>query len=410
MGNVIRLHPAQATVFNSNARFRVVVAGRRLGKTMHSMVELIRAAKKPKQLVMYAAPTFTQARGLVWEPLKEMIPKKWIAGSHETRLELRLINGTVIMLRGAENREALRGVGLHFLVMDEVEDIDRAAWYEILRPTLATTRGRALFIGSPKGYRLLYDLYLLGQDPNNPDWESWQFMTKDSPFVSYQELESARRDLSPKQYAQEFEAQFLSSSNRVYSEFNKEIHIRDREFNPNSPILIGFDFNIAPMSLSVAQKINDNDGLHIVDEIVLYDSNVVEACDAIEAKYWRWIDNCFIYPDASGINKGHARGESSFQILAERGFKNVRAYRKNPPVVDRVNCVNRLLMNAAGEPRLFFNKRCIRTIQSFEQTTYREGSNDIDKKPGVEHSADSVGYICAYEFPVRKYTLTGISV
>jgi hypothetical protein len=279
----------------------------------------------------------------------------------------------------------------------------------IIRPTLATTQGRALFIGTPSGFANLYDLHMMGQDPKNVDWMSWQFTTADSPFVSAAELESAKTDMDPKQYAQEFLAQFVNMSGRVYGFFDRKIHIKSCPFNPNLPICIGQDFNISPMS-GVCAQIQPNGEVWVVDEVVRHDSSVSDVCDVLESKYWRWIDKCIIYPDPAGSSRSHARGESALQIFQERGFKNIRAFRKAPLIVDRVAAVNRMLENAKGEYRLFFDPSCVRTIASIDQTVYRQGTNEVDKKQSVEHSSDALGYFISFEFPVRKHTITGLSM
>jgi phage terminase large subunit len=122
------------------------------------------------------------------------------------------------------------------------------------------------------------------------------------------------------------------------------------------------------------------------------------------------MDNCIIYPDASGASRQHARGESSFQVLRERGFGNIKAHRKNPYVIDRINAMNRMLRDATGRIRLRVNSSCVRTIESMEQTVYKDGTNDLDKSMGTDHGFDAASYPIAYEFPVRKHVITGLSL
>jgi hypothetical protein len=324
-------------------------------------------------------------------------------------LEIRFINGAMIALKGADNPESLRGVGLNFLVMDEMEDIAMEAWTAVLRPTLAVSQGRALFLGTPKGYRVLFKLYELGLDPKNRDWKSWQFMTAESPFISKSELEAARQDMDEKLFRQEFLGSFESMSGRVAYAFDQSIHVGSYKFNPELPIWVGQDFNINPMSSVVMQK-QPTGEVWVVDEIIRHDSNVMDICDILEKRYWRWLDHLIIYPDPAGSQRQHGRGESSIQIFQDRGFKNVRYFRKAPAIMDRINAANRMLMNAKGEPKLFFDRRAIRTIQAFEQTAYKDGTTEIDKRPGVEHHFDACTYCISYEFPVKRHVLTGISL
>src|SRR6202521_4779352 len=169
----IRLKSAQGTVFQNDQRFRVLVAGRRFGKTFLALVELCRAAWAPGRLVWYVAPTYKQAKRIAWKPLKQMTKAYWASKPNETDLTIELTSGGTIALRGADNYDSLRGDGLDFLVLDEYASIAREAWTEVLRPALADKQGRALFIGTPRGHNHFYDLYEAALD--QPQWARFQF-------------------------------------------------------------------------------------------------------------------------------------------------------------------------------------------------------------------------------------------
>jgi hypothetical protein len=145
------VHSGQAEVLNAKHRFKVVVAGRRWGKTQVSKISIIRAARQPKSLIWYVAPTYRMAKTIMYQEIIEAIPQKWITKANETTLEIRLKNGTRIELKGADKPDTLRGVGLHYLVIDEAQDIRRDTWTKVLRPTLSSTGGQALIIGCVKG-------------------------------------------------------------------------------------------------------------------------------------------------------------------------------------------------------------------------------------------------------------------
>jgi hypothetical protein len=414
------LHPGQKMVIRDPRRFRVVVAGRRWGKTQVSKAALIRAAvEKNNQLVWYVAPTYQMARGILWDDLKNSIPRAFVKSIHETRLSIRLINGSKIELKGADKPDTLRGVGIHFLVIDEAQDIKEETWTLVLRPTLSTTAGRVVFIGTPKSFNWLYDRYVDGQRGDtylddkgklqvNP-WKSWQFPTVTSPFIPPSEIHQARRDLDPKSFKQEYEASFETMAGRVYYGFDRRTHVGDYPFNPHLPIKIGMDFNINPMSAVVMQE-QANGEIWAVDEIILQGSNTQETADEISRRYWRHMNQITIYPDPAGNNRNHDRGESSLQILREAGFKRLMFRRKHPAVADRVNSVNRLLIDAEGTIRFKVNRICKHTIEALEQTIYKEGSREVDKKAGVEHPADALGYFAEYEHPVILRQIAGVSI
>lgn len=409
--STLRLHPKQMTVFKSEARFRVVVAGRRWGKTALSRVLIITRAKKKKSKIWYVAPTYKMAKQIMWTDLLEAIPKRWIRKVNETNMAITLVNGTRIELKGADKGDSLRGVGVDFLVLDEFQDIDEETWTKVLRPTLADRRGHAIFIGTPKAYNYLYEIYRKGQDARNIArklWESWQFPTITSPFIPISEIEAARADMDEKSFKQEFEASFETMSGRVYYPFDRNEHVGQYAFNPKLPIWVGMDFNIDPMSTVIFQP-QRNGELWAIDEIVLFGSNTEEICDELEKRYWRHQVQIVVYPDPAGGQRQHARGETDLDILREKGFKRLKFRKKHPFVADRVNAVNRLLRAADGTIRLKIDAKCKHFINALEQTIYKPGSRDVDKAAGVEHSADAGGYCIELEFPVRKIQIGGLS-
>jgi hypothetical protein len=347
----------------------------------------------------------------MWYDLLAAIPRSWIRKINETTLAVVLINGVRIELKGADKPDSLRGVGIHFLILDEFQDMGEEVWVKVLRPTLADTKGHALFIGTPKSYNYLYELYLLGQDPAKVAagvWESWQFATITSPFIPLAEIEAARRDMDEKSFRQEFEASFETMAGRVYYPFDRKLHIGKYPFNPDLPIWVGQDFNINPMATVIIQP-QPSGELWLVDELALFGSNTEEVCEELERRYWRHIKKIVVYPDPAGGHKQHARGETDLDIFREKGFKRLKYRRKNPLIADRVNAVNRKLRTADGKVHLRINETCKHTIGAFEQTIYKEGGREVDKEMNVEHWADAAGYPIELEFPVRKIEIGGAS-
>ncbi|CAA0194019.1 phage terminase large subunit [Acinetobacter baumannii] len=408
----LSLHPKQMEVYLSNARFRVVVAGRRWGKTSLSRTLIISKSRKPRQRIWYVAPTYRMAKQIMWKDLIEAIPRKWVVKINHSSLSIELVNGTLIELKGADDPDSLRGVGIDFLVLDEFQDISEEAWTQCLRPTLASTGGHAIFIGTPKAYNQLYTVYMQGQDPKKVkagQWQSWQFPTITSPFIPESEIEAARADMDEKSFKQEFLASFETMSGRVYYPFDRKEHVGKYPFDPKLPIWIGMDFNIDPMSTVIMQP-QPNGEVWVVDEIVQFGSNTEEICEEIERKYWRYMKQIVIFPDPAGGQRQHARGESDLDIMREKGFKKILYRRKHPAIADRVNAVNRMLRTADGTVALRVDEKCKHLINSFEQTIYKSGGRDVDKSGGVEHSADAIGYAIEHQFPLRKIEIKGVSI
>lgn len=402
------LHKAQMRVFRNRARFKCVVAGRRWGKTALSRTLMIAATRKSKQRIWYIAPTYQMARQIMWQELQDMIPRKWIAKINETTMTITLKNKSEISCKGADKPDTLRGVGLHLAVLDEFQDMRLETWTLVIQPTLASTRGKALIIGTPKSFNHLYDYYMRGQDPNEPDWESWQFKTSSSPFVLPEEIEAARRNMSEKEFAQEFEASFETMSNRVYHAFDRNLHVTRVKLDPRQPVFVGLDFNVDPMSAIFCQIIDGQ--IRVFGEKVLSNSHTQEMAEEMDRLFWRLKKRLTIYPDASGKARSSQRGESNFQILRDAGFKRLKYRRKQPPVSDRINAVNRMLRSADGTVRVQIDHGCRELIASLEQTQYKIGTSEVDKSGGNEHEADAFGYFVELEFPVRGVHVMGVSI
>ncbi len=412
MGASLSLHSAQYEVARHRARFKVIVAGRRFGKSHLCKVQIIaKAGKINNGRIWYIAPSFRMAKQIMWRELMNAVPRSWLAKKpNETELTMYLKNGTEISCKGADSPDSLRGVGLDYVVLDEYQDMRREVWEECIRPTLASTGGEAMFIGTPKSFNLLYDAYVLGQDKTKKQWMSWNFPTIASPFIPKHEIEQARQDMDPRTFRQEFEASFESVSGRVYYPFDRRLHVNDGvKFNPHLPIWVGMDFNIDPMSIAVIQEQEDG-SLWIVDEIVQFNSNVDEAAAELARRYWRYMKQIVIYPDPAAKSRQHARGETSLDILREHGFNYIKYRRKHPAIDDRINCVNRQLLTASGKVGVYVSPHCKHVIRSFEQTMYKEGSRDINKLMSVEHITDAIGYCFEYERPMRKVKIQGISL
>ena len=143
------------------------------------------------------------------------IPPEYVSKTNETSLTLRLINGSVIALKGAEKPNNLRGRSLDYVVMDEFADMRPEAWYEVLRPALSDRNGGGMFIGTPKGRNHFYDIWGKGIDGDD-NWASFQYTTLQGGNVSEEEIAAARQDLDERTFQQEYEAAFVNYSGIIY--------------------------------------------------------------------------------------------------------------------------------------------------------------------------------------------------
>ncbi len=213
------LLPWQQTVFQDKTRFKVVAAGRRCGKSrMAAVTLLIEGLKCPQgSAVLYVSPTMGQSRQIIWDLLLDL-GREVIQSSHVNNLDITLINGARIYVRGADRPDTLRGVSLTYAVLDEVADIKPEAWEQVIRASLSDKRGRALFIGTPKGRNWFYDTFKLGESEDDPDWKSWHFTTADNPLIDQAEIESAKKTLSSFAFKQEYMASFTNAGSDIFKE------------------------------------------------------------------------------------------------------------------------------------------------------------------------------------------------
>ena len=213
------LLPWQQDVFSDKTRFKVVAAGRRCGKSRLAATTLIIEALKCPQgsAVLYVSPTMGQSRQIIWDLLLD-IGREVIQGSHVNNLDITMINGAKIYVRGADRPDTLRGVSLTYAVLDEVADIKPEAWEQVIRASLSDRKGRAMFIGTPKGRNWFYDLFKLGETEDDADWKSWHFTTKDNPLIDPTEIESAKKTLSTFAFKQEYMASFTNAGSNIFKE------------------------------------------------------------------------------------------------------------------------------------------------------------------------------------------------
>ena len=209
----------QQTVFTDKTRFKIVTAGRRCGKSRLSAVSLlIEGLNCPEgSSVMYIAPTIGQARTIIWDLLHDL-GRQVIKSSHVNNLEITLINGRKILVRGADNPDSLRGVSLTYVVLDEAAFIKQDIWEKVIRASLSDKKGRALFISTPSGRNWFYDIYKLGRDETDDEWKSWLFTTEDNETIDPKEVEAAKRTLSSFAFKQEYLASFDNAGSDIFKE------------------------------------------------------------------------------------------------------------------------------------------------------------------------------------------------
>ena len=398
----ISLRYAQGEVFNCDKRFRVLVAGRRFGKSYLSCIELLRGAiNRPGEAYFYCAPTYRMAKDIAWKELKRLVPKVWVQSKNETDLRLELINGSTIELKGTENAMALRGRSLAGVVLDEAAFMDRDVWAEVIRPALADKQGWALFISTPDGTASwFYDMWCFCGEREWEDWKRWSFTTIEGGNVAPEEVEAARAQLDARTFRQEFEASFENLTGLVAVSFADENIDKSVEDLHLLPLLLGLDFNVDPMAGICAVK--HDDMLYVFDEIMLTGGATTwDFAEEVTRRYGvdRRVIAC---PDPTGnARKTSGVGSTDHSILRRSGF-TVMSPKSPWKIRDKITAVNTALYDANGDRRTLIHPRCKELIKSLRTLTYAPNTGLPNKNLGVDHAFDAFGYLCLQQFNLAK--------
>ncbi len=216
-------HPGQAEVHKNQARFKVLAAGRRWGKTRLGVNECLEIAAAGGR-AWWVAPNYKMSE-VGWRPLRR-IGGKIGAEIRKVDRQIVLPNGGEVTVRSADNPDTLRGEGLDYIVIDECAFVPEEAWTEALRPALSDREGGAIFISTPKRRNWFFRLYQQGLNGDG-NWKSFQFPTSANPYIAPAEIEAARETLPADIFRQEYLAVFLEGEGAVFRNINACIHAPD---------------------------------------------------------------------------------------------------------------------------------------------------------------------------------------
>jgi len=374
-------------ILNDPSRYKIVSSGRRFGKSYFSVLFLLNKPLEANERRWIVFPTYRQAKMVSWNLLKSIFANKQ-ATINETELSITLDNGAKIELKGADKPDSLRGVSTTMVVMDEYAFMKENVWGEIIQPTLAESRGEALFVGTPSGLNHFYDLFVKGQSDNS-DYKSWQFTTLDGGFISEEEVENAKKNLDKRTFQQEYEASFLTAANRCAYNFSRDIHCRVME--KSARMFWGIDFGVASYMTAILMCENTAGEVYVFDEIGLQNSNTFELAKLMQLK-GRGLP---VYPDPAGKARTSNSTKSDHKILQEAGF-TVISKKSNPTQKDRMNALNRMLEDATGKHKLFINPKCTKTIRDLELCTLENGQ--MLKTETLSHFLDGLMYPIEYRY------------
>lgn len=428
----LRYHPIQAAIDECLARFIVIPAGRRSGKTEKAKRKLLKAALSAQGYAdpryFAGAPTRDQAKAIYWNDLKAMIPRALVRGKpRETDLCIPLWNGAEIYVIGMDKPERIEGRPWNGGVLDEFANMKPGAWGENVRPALSDRRGWCWLIGVPEGRNHYYDINQYALHSGDPDWAS--FTWKSADILPREEVEAARRQLDELVFQQEYEASFVNFVGRIYYNFTEATHVAPLAYDPTKPLAFCFDFNAAPGTAVVAQEqrlpqqyerdVNGRMllnrpiiGTGVIGEVYIPQNSTTPAvCRKLIELFGEHKGPVTCYGDASGGASGSAKVQGSDWDLIKSTLRPVFGDRldfevpaSNPAERARVNAMNTRLKTTAGDVRMMVDgKRAPYTVKDLEGVrALAGGSGEIDKRADkrLTHLTDGLGYYVARKFPV----------
>lgn len=381
---VLKLHESQAKVALDPHRFRVLCNGRRWGKTTLAIDQMKGCAAQGNKRIAYIAPTIQQARDIAWAQLKKDCKDAAEQIWESPQLQILLVNGSQIILRGWEAIETLRGQAFDLVVLDEVammKDFWRQ-WQEVIRPTLTDRKGEGLFISTPKGFNHFYDLYNLQEE--DADFKSFHFTTYDNPHIPTEEIEKAKQELPPDRFAQEYMADFKKTHGLVYPEFEREKHVYTEIPDGTGVVemIAGIDFGFTNPCAVPDIKVDKSDTWWISSEYYETGRTDTQVAEYVAAKNYN-----AVYPDPEA--------PGAIAEMRKRGV-NVRDVVKGHDSIENGISALRERLRAG---KLRVHKSCVNTIMEFETYAYPDKKPDkneyevpIDEN---NHMMDAIRY-CAF--------------
>ena len=382
--------PHQLQWWDLDTFYKIMVGGYGSGKTyIGALRSLYLSYSNSPHPGMYVSPTWALATKTIILTLKELMTRAELDYKfNQQRGEFIIDNWNGrIWIGSGDKPDSLRGPNLAWAGIDE-PFIQRK---EVFDQMVASVR-----IASAE----CREIYLTGT-PEQMNW-GWKLTnrtdldmgivygsTLNNSYLPQQYKDNLLSAYSPEQIDAYVYGKFVNlTQGRVYREFERDKHVMEREVQDLS-IGIGMDFNVDAMSSIVFYK--GTNWIHVFDEIRLKNSNTFEMCNVLKDKY----PDAIIYPDATGSARRSSATQSDHDIIKKAGFK-IRSPRKNPPVRDRVNAVNKLLRDEN-----FSCYNCPNLIMDLERNVWKSG--DIDKTdPEQSHASDAIGYAIEYLFPIRS--------
>lgn len=391
------LHQAQTSVAKDRHRFRVVNCGRRWGKTTLAILEMVaKAVFKDDSRVVYIAPTYQQARDIAWSELKKVcLPVQTNVNESRLEITIKTKNGgsALILLRGWESVESLRGQAFDFVVIDEIAMMRNfwSSWEEVLRPTLTDRRGEVLFVSTPKGFNHFYDL--CNKELTDSDFKTFHFSSYDNPHLPVDELNKAKATMPPDRFAQEYEASFQKTQGLVYKEFDRVKHLYDEDLSMHKFQKLGaVDFGYRNPA-AVLTALWNGEKLFIDDEWYKRERTDIQIVEYVAANKFKEV-----YPDPEN--------QSAIEELRRQRVNVKEVVKGKDSIKAGIQAIREMLIR--GD--LLINKRCVNLISEFEMYSYdddvKERNEQENPVKANDHALDALRYLVSSLLPmIQRQTI-----
>lgn len=279
-------HAGQEEFHSSEARFKVACCGRRYGKSTMASRDAEPELFTPNKNFWIVGPTYDLGEKefrIIWD---DIMIKNGLGSDRRIKKGYNRRSGTMfiefpwhtrIEVRSADHPENLVGESLDGVIMAEAAKHRRDTWERYIRPALADKNGWATFCTTPEGHNWLFDIYMHGQDPSLPDYESWRMPSWENSAVfpgGYDdpEIQIMRKTMSPEWFAQEIGAEFTSFVGKIYPEFDERIHVRKHTYRPDWPNYVFWDWGFVNPLAALDVQVDPMDNVYIWRE--RYEANV----------------------------------------------------------------------------------------------------------------------------------------
>ena len=391
--------PIQAEMHKDLKRWNVLVMHRRFGKTVWAVNHLIKYAltcELPRPRVAFVAPTFTQAKRIAWDYVKYYAGVVPNVSFNETELRVDFPNGARLMLLSAENPDSLRGIYLDLCIFDEFGMQNPRVWGEVVRPALSDRQGAAVFLGTPAGHNHFFDLMEQAKSEVEEGSDQWYWKiarASETNIVKEEELDAAKKQMTPEQYEQEYECSFTAAIIGAYyakllGDADDDGRITRIPYDPAYPVHTAWDLGVNDSTAIWFAQIFRGGAVNVIDYYENSGVGLDHYADILRQKDYSYGDHLAPHDiNVQELGSGKSRLETAYSLGIR--FRVVPKMK----IADGINAARMLL------PRTYFDKdRCATGIEMLrgyrqEWDDKRKVFRDRPLHDYTSHAADAFRYL-----------------